>query len=62
MLLVGDSAANTVLGHATTLPVTMEEMIPVRAWRAPPGGPVVADLPSAATSLAEQRWARRSGC
>jgi 3-methyl-2-oxobutanoate hydroxymethyltransferase len=26
-ILVGDSAANNVMGHATTLPITMEEMI-----------------------------------
>ena len=27
VLLVGDSAANNVLGHATTLPITLEDMI-----------------------------------
>ncbi|MCC3290734.1 3-methyl-2-oxobutanoate hydroxymethyltransferase [Arthrobacter sp. zg-Y1110] len=27
VLLVGDSAANNVMGHATTLPITMDEMI-----------------------------------
>src|SRR5437016_8347739 len=26
-ILVGDSVANVVLGHSTTLPVTMEEML-----------------------------------
>ena len=28
-LLVGDSAANNVYGHATTLPVTVDELIPL---------------------------------
>ena len=27
LILVGDSAAMTVLGHATTVPATMEEML-----------------------------------
>jgi 3-methyl-2-oxobutanoate hydroxymethyltransferase len=47
VLLVGDSAANNVLGYATTLPVTVEEMIPL--VRAVAGAArralVVADLP-----------------
>lgn len=46
-LLVGDSAGNTVFGHSTTLPVTVDELIPltravaVAAKRAF----VIADLP-----------------
>jgi 3-methyl-2-oxobutanoate hydroxymethyltransferase len=28
-LLVGDSAANNVLGYETTLPVTVEELLPL---------------------------------
>ncbi len=47
VLLVGDSAANNVLGYATTVPVTVEEMIPlVRAVaRSTSRALVVADLP-----------------
>src|SRR5690349_7894403 len=47
VLLVGDSAANNVLGHATTLPVTTDEMLPlVRAVaRSARRALVVADLP-----------------
>ncbi|WP_323961515.1 3-methyl-2-oxobutanoate hydroxymethyltransferase [Arthrobacter sp. JZ12] len=47
VLLVGDSAANNVLGHATTLPITLDEMILFS--RAVAGASkrslVVADLP-----------------
>ncbi|MBA3618580.1 MAG: 3-methyl-2-oxobutanoate hydroxymethyltransferase [Acidothermales bacterium] len=47
VLLVGDSAANNVLGYATTLPVTVDELLPlVRAvTRSAPRSLVVADLP-----------------
>ena len=47
VLLVGDSAANNVYGYETTLPVTMDEMIPlVRAVsRSVRRALVVADLP-----------------
>jgi 3-methyl-2-oxobutanoate hydroxymethyltransferase len=47
VLLIGDSAANTVLGYATTLPITVDEMLPlVRAVaRASSRALVVADLP-----------------
>jgi 3-methyl-2-oxobutanoate hydroxymethyltransferase len=47
VLLVGDSAANNVLGYATTLPVTVDEMLPmVRAVaRSAKRALVVADLP-----------------
>jgi 3-methyl-2-oxobutanoate hydroxymethyltransferase len=47
VLLVGDSAANNVFGFDTTLPVTVEEMLPlVRAVvRSTRSSLVVADLP-----------------
>jgi 3-methyl-2-oxobutanoate hydroxymethyltransferase len=47
LLLVGDSAANNVLGYATTLPVTVDELLPlVRAVsRSAQHAMVVADLP-----------------
>ena len=46
-LLVGDSAGNNVLGHPTTVPVTVEELLPmVRAVVRSTSRPmVVADLP-----------------
>ena len=47
LLLVGDSAANNVLGYDTTLPVTVDELIPlVRAvTRSATRSLVLADLP-----------------
>lgn len=47
VLLVGDSAANNVLGHATTLPVTLDEMILFSraVSRSAQRALVVADLP-----------------
>jgi 3-methyl-2-oxobutanoate hydroxymethyltransferase len=47
VLLVGDSAANNVLGYETTLPVTVDELLPlVRAvTRGSRSALVVADLP-----------------
>ena len=47
VLLVGDSAANNVLGYETTIPVTVDELLPlVRAvTRAARHSLVVADLP-----------------
>jgi 3-methyl-2-oxobutanoate hydroxymethyltransferase len=49
VLLVGDSAANVVYGYDTTIPVTMDELVPlVRAVsRASKRAMVVADMPFA---------------
>lgn len=46
-LLVGDSAGNTVFGYDTTLPVTIEELLPLTAAvaRAAERALVVADMP-----------------
>jgi 3-methyl-2-oxobutanoate hydroxymethyltransferase len=57
LLLVGDSAANNVLGHATTLPITLDEMIlfsravSTAAKRAL----VVADLPFGSYEVSPQQ-------
>src|ERR1700761_8191859 len=46
-LLVGDSAANVILGHDTTLPVSLDFMIEIAAAvkRGAPNCFVVADMP-----------------
>jgi len=47
MLLVGDSAANVILGHDTTLPVSLDFMITIAGAvkRGAPQAMVVADMP-----------------
>ena len=47
LLLVGDSAANNVLGYSTTLPVTVDELLPLvrGVSRSAHHALVVADLP-----------------
>ncbi|HYZ69360.1 MAG TPA: 3-methyl-2-oxobutanoate hydroxymethyltransferase [Mycobacterium sp.] len=47
VLLVGDSAANVVYGYETTVPVTMDELIPLvrGVVRGAPHALVVADMP-----------------
>ena len=57
VLLVGDSAANNVYGYDTSLPVTVEEMLPlVRAvTRATKRALVVADLPFGSYQLSPEQ-------
>ena len=60
VLLVGDSAANVVFGHDTTLPVTVDELIPLVAAvvRGTKRALVVADMPFGSyQSSAEQALA-----
>lgn len=47
VILVGDSAATTMLGHPTTIPVTMDEMLVLTGAvaRAAHAVPIVADMP-----------------
>jgi 3-methyl-2-oxobutanoate hydroxymethyltransferase len=57
VLLVGDSAANNVLGHATTLPITLDEMILFSraVSRAAKRALVVADLPFGSYEVSPQQ-------
>ena len=47
LLLVGDSAGNTVFGYDTTIPVTVDELIPLTAAvvRGAKRALVIADMP-----------------
>ncbi|WP_350269394.1 3-methyl-2-oxobutanoate hydroxymethyltransferase [Brevibacterium sp. CBA3109] len=57
VLLVGDSAANNVYGHETTLPVTVDELIPLA--RAVSGATsralIVADLPFGSYEISDEQ-------
>jgi 3-methyl-2-oxobutanoate hydroxymethyltransferase len=57
VLLVGDSAANVVYGYDTTVPVTVDELIPlVRAVvKGAPNALVVADLPFGTYEVSPQQ-------
>jgi 3-methyl-2-oxobutanoate hydroxymethyltransferase len=62
MILVGDSAAMTVLGHATTVPATMDEMLMLtRAVTRGAERPViVADLPFGSYQVSDEDAVRNS--
>src|SRR5688572_27208204 len=71
MLLVGDSAANVILGHETTLPAPLEFMIEITAAvrRGAPQALLMADMPfgsyhsSPARAVANVcRMVQLSGC
>lgn len=57
VLLVGDSAGNVVLGHSTTVPVTLEEMIPFgrAVAAAAKSALVVVDLPFGSYEISPQQ-------
>lgn len=56
-LLVGDSAANNVYGHETTLPVTVDELIPLAraVSKATSRALVVADLPFGSYEISDEQ-------
>lgn len=56
-LLVGDSAANNVYGHATTLPVTVDELIPLAraVASATSRALIVADLPFGSYEISDEQ-------
>jgi 3-methyl-2-oxobutanoate hydroxymethyltransferase len=70
MLLVGDSAANVILGHDSTIPVPLEFMIEITAAvkRGAPNCLVIADMPFGSYATVEQgvqnvvRMLKLSGC
>ena len=56
-LLIGDSAANNVFGHATTLPVTVDELIPLAraVASATNRALIVADLPFGSYEISDEQ-------
>src|SRR5215813_12114549 len=58
MLLVGDSAANVILGHETTLPVSLDFMIELTSAvrRGAPNAFVIADMPFGAFGSGLPEW------
>ncbi len=63
MLLVGDSAAQMVLGFDSTLPVTMDFMVAITAavGRAAPNAYLVADMPFLSYHLSRAQAIRNAG-
>jgi 3-methyl-2-oxobutanoate hydroxymethyltransferase len=63
LVLVGDSAAMTVLGHTTTVPATMDEMLMLTAavTRACRRALVVADLPFMSYQVSDEDALRSAG-
>ncbi|MFF0490607.1 3-methyl-2-oxobutanoate hydroxymethyltransferase [Nocardia sp. NPDC004068] len=57
VLLVGDSAANVVYGYDTTVPISLDELIPLvrGVVRGAPHALVVADLPFGSYEISAQR-------
>ncbi len=70
LMLVGDSAANVILGHDTTLPIPLDFLIELTAAvrRGAPSAFVMADMPFGTTSSVSAgtrnvvRMVQRSGC
>jgi len=62
IILVGDSAAMTILGHASTLPVTMDEMVLLTraVTRGVRRALVVADMPFGAYQMGEDEALRNA--
>ena len=63
VLLVGDSLGNVILGHETTLPVTVDDMIHHAAavMRAKPRALVVVDLPFLSFQISPEEALRNAG-
>ena len=61
-ILVGDSVGMVVLGHETTLPVTVDDMVHhTRAvCRARPGVPVIADMPYGSFHVSNEETVRHA--
>jgi 3-methyl-2-oxobutanoate hydroxymethyltransferase len=62
LILVGDSAAMTVLGHSSTVPVTMEEMLMLTraVTRAAERALVVADMPFGSFQVSDEDAVRNA--
>ena len=63
VLLVGDSAANVVYGYANTIPITMDELVPLVAAvsRATARALVVADMPFGSYQASPQQALAEAG-